>query len=279
MDCPKCGAVNPEGAEHCNLCFHSFVEPKQRETANPETGNQEIDVKQESNPNEPVTLGTSVIPREVASGAAAALGGGLLFLAGLCLLSLLGINVFRFASNGLTIDTTGLAFTLLLACIFGVMSGGIAGNIKDKHNAAPVLRLMGALIAIAVWFGIVFAIKPSDLTYMSWLTVGIAGRAAALLVFPMIMTAIGISDSLDHEMDIKKTVYSAIGGLAAGMITAVMSISIFAALPVFGTMLPNGFIEVFVFGAKMVVLVSAVSLLSGTAMWILIPFALGRAVD
>lgn len=57
MDCPECGAHNPEDAEYCNLCFQKFGEPELSVEA--PAGREAIDV---TSVDVPVSPGTHIDP-------------------------------------------------------------------------------------------------------------------------------------------------------------------------------------------------------------------------
>lgn len=278
MDCPKCGAFNPDGAEHCNLCFHSFIDrpevtSEDEREPEPSAGDGATDMY-----SVPL-LGrlSGRVLKQSGQGAIAAVGGGLVFLISLGFLQLIGIKALSFMFPKLGLDIAAVKFFILAAGLFAAFCGGIGGNLNGKRDAVPAIRMMAGLIGLAVWVGLLYAAKPADASLTFWLTGGLPGILVALSVFPVTAAFIGASESFGEEFDFSRAGYGAAGGLAAGLAASVVAGLALLAAPLFGTANPAGFFPVTLFSLKIIITVCLIGGLFGFGLWLGIGLADERA--
>jgi hypothetical protein len=260
MNCPKCGALNPVGAEYCNLCARSMTEkPKP-----PVTGPIEIPDVIRSVPAPQEAKGV----RDLAfRGGIAAMAGGLTFLFTLGVMQAVGVTVFDFMFSTLGVSQTGLALFFFIIGLFSLISGGVGGNLEGKRDLVPPIRILAAMTGLGVWFGIAMALKPADAAMTVWLSDGGIGMVAALAAFPFAAAFLGLSESFDLEFEPEKAVYGALGGLGAGLIAAAATGLSMLSAPIFGSAAPAGFLAVAWFAIKVTVITGAVGFITGAALW------------
>lgn len=264
MNCPKCGAVNPEGAEHCNLCFFGFVERTEPEpTLKPE---EPADGARTGTPIDRFL--TKNVLRQSWQGGLAALAGGLLFLVSLGLLQAIGVTVLSFIFENIGINVSNLAFFILAAGVFAAFCGGVGGNLDGKRDAVPVVRMMAGFIGLGIWVGLLFSFKPADLSVILWLTDGLPGVLVALAVFPLAAVFIGASESFGEDLDFSRAGYGAAGGLVAGLATAAFAGLVLLAVPLFGTANPAGVFAIAFFSLKLSIAVCLIGFVFGAGLWL-----------
>jgi hypothetical protein len=266
MECPKCGATNPEGAEHCNLCLRSFVERAPAERPEPVVSSTDTDDvrKRLRLPDVHLSPATALAWH----GGLTAVSAGLLFLFSLGVFQLVGLPVLKFLFLGVTLNKPALSFFLLVTGLFTLVSGAVAGNLLGKKNLVPVVRLLGGMIGAGVWVGLVFAVKPAAQSFAGWLAGSLVGMAVGVSAFPITALCLSLTESFGEEWDPARAVRSAIGGLAAGSITALAAILAFIAIPLFGEDMPVGFLLVSWFSVKVALCAVAIGFTSGFAFWL-----------
>lgn len=263
MDCPKCGAANPEGADHCNLCLLSFVE---KPLPKPETKVTHTPSRERIKPAGRFL--TENVLRQAFQGGLAAFMGGLMFLLSLGILQAVGITAFSFLFDFLGINPNHLAFFILATGVFAAFCGGVGGNLDGKRDAVPVVRMMAGFIGLGIWAGLLFAIKPADAEIILWLTDGLLGKLVALTVFPLTAVFFGASESFGEDLDFSRAGYGAAGGLAAGLATAIAAGLVLLAIPLFGTANPVGFFPIAFFFLKLSFAVSLIGMVFGAGIWL-----------
>jgi hypothetical protein len=273
MECPKCGAINPEGAEHCNLCLRSFVERAPAEPPEPLTVSVDTnDVRKGWRlPYVHLSPATAL----ASHGGLIAVSAGLLFLLSLGVFQLVGLPVLKFLFLGVTLNKPALSFFLLVTGLFTLVSGGVAGNLIGKKNLVPVVRLLGGMIGAGLWVGLVFALKPTSQSFAGWLTGSMAGMAVGVASFPITALCLSLTESFGEEWDPALAVRNAIGGLAAGLVIAIVATLAFIAVPLFGEDMPVGFLLVSWFSLKVALCAAAIGFTSGFAFWL----ALGKVQE
>lgn len=264
MQCPKCGAENPDNAENCNLCFHSFVT---RQPENDQSPRQEAVLAEKSDLLNPGVRKLAV------KGGLAGLIGAWLFLASLTVIHVFGVRVFDFLFTDLGINRPNLSFFILAISLFALMSGGIGGNLEDKRDIVPAVRTVAALVGLGIWVGIVFAIKPAATAFFLWLTSGALGIVTALTVFPLTAACLGMSESFGKDMSASKALWGAAGGFVAGTITAAIVAIAYLATPIFGTATPSGVIAIIFFALEMLFITGLTGFVGGALLWLAIELA------
>lgn len=264
MRCPKCGAENPDNAENCNLCFHSFVE---RPPAVDQPERQTVVLTEKSDILNPEIRKTSL-----KGGFAGALGAWM-FLISLTVIHVSGVRVFDFLFSSLGINRPNLSFFILAVSLFALLSGGIGGNLDGKRDIVPAVRTVAALVGLGLWIGIVFAIKPADSAFFLWLTDGALGIITALAVFPLAATFLGMSESIGEELSSSRALWGAAGGFISGIITAAIVAVGYLATPVFGTATPSGIIAISVFALEVLIISGVIGFVAGASLWLAIESA------
>ncbi len=268
MECPKCGAVNPSGAEHCNLCYQSFVERPKEPPVPPAT--------EASAPAGIISPAAAAItdPRTLAwHGGIAAVMGGFAFLVSLGILQAVGVGVFSFVFTDIGVNQANLSFFILLSCLFAFISGGVGGNLAGKRDAVPAVRMLAVLIGLAIWIGLMFTVKPAETDIIIWLTSTAAGTVTSLAAFPLAALFLGLSEMFGTELDVKLAGYGGLGGFAAGLVCGATAWLAYATGPLFGQAVPTGALAVWAFALKFTLIVSAAGFASGAVLWFAIAAA------
>jgi hypothetical protein len=271
MNCPNCGAANPEGAAHCNLCFYNFTGPADSSAA-------EVAKPVAASPAKPkrFALAMSALDsflrdkkiRGIAlAGGGAAVSGAWLILASFSVLHFLNIRAFDFLFSIMNVDPGKLSLFIVLLSLFGLLVGGIAGNVNDKRAIVPGARVVAAAIGLSLWAGLLQLIAGPSASLTDWLSGGWPGALATLAAFPLAAAAIGACESFGEDWSRPRALAGAIGGAVAGLVTAVIVANTYYVVPVFGTAVPNGFWPVAIFGAKLVLITGIFSFIGGLLLW------------
>lgn len=264
MRCPKCDAENPENAENCNLCFHSFIE---RPPAVEQSERQPAVLAEKSDILNPDIRKTSL------RGGLAGTLGAWLFLVSLTVIHISGVRVFNFLFSDLGINRPNLSFFILAISLFALLSGGVGGNLEGKRDIVPAIRTVAALVGLGVWIGIVFAIKSTDSDFFLWLTDGALGIITALTVFPLVSTCLGMVESFDEEISPLRVLWGAAGGFVSGIVTAAIVAVGYLATPVFGTATPSGAVAISVFALEILFITGVIGFAAGASLWLAIESA------
>jgi hypothetical protein len=276
LKCPNCDAENPEGAENCNLCFYRFAPTNSTVGTGPEA-----EVEKAPEPEqvaEPPSADTPEIPPDnrppvktirntALAGGAAAASGAWMILASFSVLHFLNIRAFDFLFPIMSVDFGKLSLFIVLLSLFGMLVGGIAGNVNDKRAIVPAARVVAAAIGLGLWAGLLQLFLPDGLALTDWLSSGWPGALATLAAFPLMAAAIGACESFGEEWAGSRALAGAIGGLAAGCFTAGLVANTYWIAPVFGVNIPADFWPVAIFGAKLVVITGLFSFIGGTLLW------------
>ncbi len=287
MECPKCGAENPAAAEHCNLCFHRFGDPLEppasvevaESNPGPPTTGISIDPdepRRESDEPAPVTVaGPSWRVRILADdvlkvalkGGLVATAGVLLILADFAIMQALNVRVFDFFVRFTRLNPPKVSLFILLITMFGLLFGGVAGNLKGKRAIVPGVRLVAVAVGLSIWAGVIQALTVSGMNTTDWMSKTTLGILLTLFVFPLVATIIGLCESIGRDWSMAGAIAGAMGGLIAGFATAVIVSSVYLLVPIFGTDMPMGFFGVTVFALKLIVITGAYSFIAGVALW------------
>jgi hypothetical protein len=264
VKCPKCGAENPENAENCNLCWHSFIDKRPADNEPERQPAVLADKEDLINPD---------VRKMALKGGIAAILGAWLFLASLTIIHIIGVRVFDFLFTNLGINRPNLSFFIMAIGLFALLSGGIGGNLDDKRDIVPAVRTVAALAGLGIWVGIVFALKPADTAFFLWLTDGALGIVTSLTVFPLTAAFLGMSESFGKDMSASRALWGAGGGLVSGVITGTIVAIGYLASPVFGTATPTGVIAIFVFASEMLIITGVTGFIGGASLWLAIESA------
>lgn len=304
LKCPNCGAVNPANAENCNLCFYRFAgslakpgAARTKKTAGaegPTRASAEYDALEEAaaelsqaetgattEPAEKRLLGPAperllrdeTTRKTALAGGAAAVSGAWLILASFSVLHFLNIRAYDFLFTFMSVDRGKLSLYIVLLSLFGMLVGGIAGNVKDKRAIVPAARGLAAAIGLSVWAGLLQLIATPSLRLTDWLSQGWLGALATLAAFPLAAAAIGACESFGEDWSGPRALAGAIGGLAAGLLAAIVIANTYFITSVFGTDVPAGFWPVTLFGAKLMLFTGVFSFVAGGLLWFAIIIA------
>ncbi len=264
MQCPKCGAENPESAANCNLCFYSFIE-------RPPVDVPPLEKNDRKSPRR--DLLTEETRDEALKGGVAGAVGGWLFLASLTIIHITGVKVYDFLFSGLGLNRPNLSFFILLISVFALVCGGVAGNLDNKSEIVPAIRTIAALAGLGLWAGLVGWLKPADEALIVWLTGGAAGILTALASLPFVAMFLGLAGSFDEDMESARMLWGAGGGFLSGIVSAAAVAAAYAITPIFGTATPAGLLAIAGFSIKLAVIAGVIGFIAGASLWLAIKSA------
>ncbi len=264
MECPKCGAVNPDGAEFCNLCHLSFFERVEAPVVALTSGAKAPTRPERKQASKPLGPSAALASR----GGLIAISAGGLFLLFLGLFQAIGLPIFKFLWLGVMINKPALSYFLLITGLFTMISGAVAGNLADQKNIVPVVRLLAGLTGVAIWVGLILGLKPAAQTFAAWLASGIGGMVAGVAAFPITGLCLGLVEAFGDEWDAGLMLRQGIGGLVAGGAVALVATLAFTAVSLFGEEMPIGWGAVVFFSFKLGIGTLLFGFLAGFSFWL-----------
>jgi hypothetical protein len=276
VECPKCGAENPEGAESCNLCFYRLVparitvKVKDLTAATAESDALEEGSEVSAPGGSPIN---TTIKHTALVGGFAGVSGAWLIIASFSVLHFLNIRAFDFLFSFNGVVRGKLSLFVVFLSLFGLLVGGIAGNVSGKRAIVPASRVVAAAIGLSLWTGLLQLATSRGLDLIEWLSQGWVGALATLATFPIAAAAIGACEAFGEDWSGPRALAGAIGGLVAGFLTAGLVANTYIIVSVFGTVVPDGFWPVTTFGAKLVLITGIFSFVGGASLWLAIEVA------
>lgn len=209
MDCPYCGAENPDGAESCNLCFRRFGE----EPANPDPEQAIIAVREAAAKEEAQAVKLRAM---MLSGAIAAVGGSAFFLVSMGIIAKFGMVVPRFLFLGRTTLTFNAGVFVLSVLLFGLISGAVFGNVREEPDKVLTRRLVAAAGSLGVWLvSLYFTIIRGNADTSG--SVFAASIIPLFMAFPITAVALALADPF-HDGRERATVNDRlVTGIAVGV--------------------------------------------------------------
>lgn len=276
MQCPKCGAHNPDGAINCNLCFAKFYEEPKRavsEAEGPELAAPDAESAESALeiPEEPAAktggIDWPATLKRAGEGGLAAAGGAAFFLVSIGLARLAGLQLMEFLFAGRLVLVFNLSIFLMTMYLFALMSGGVFGNVRERPNLVLTRRLVAATIGLACWLVVLYAAiirNAGSITVTSGLS---TYTIVELSGFALTASLIAFSDGMDAADGYKTSLYQAAGGLAGAVIAMVNIIVSMLTLGWIVSMAPETGAHVVAFFLRLAVNVLTVAFVIGAAFW------------
>ncbi len=269
MNCPRCGAENPEDAVSCNMCFHRFgEEPKEPEMLGSTDEKHQDSRVIETSDRRLYSAGSMSVVKQAFSGGSAAFTGVAFFISSVALLKVVGINMASFMFTGKTVLVFNFSVLLMSVYYFALLTGGVFGNIIQQPNKVLAKRLIAATIALAVWLLLMnFVILKS--AGSAGIVTGLSiYTSAMLIVFPFAAAVIAFADGLNGSVTSRELWYEVVGGIIGSMIGMIPIVISLAMIDRLAPMVPQPGSETYVFIIKLIINISVVGFLVGAFFWL-----------